>query len=440
MAVEQAAQDVPYFGERPCARKGCRNRAYYRVGENVDAFWCGVHSKRDAQLRRELPKDPDAKRKRIDTLRVHEERIFEAKRAGVSGLICCHRLLMMRQVPLTDGFLNIFPNNRHAQRTDGRGMPALSPMRLGPVVHRQPGVPDALNIENYHQFSKVWPSELDGTPTGADPGKLPPPKASFYEARDRGYRDAEPHRHKFDPKKMEAERKNASSLAHVENRNAPAYALHATLDGQERRFTYVQSRYFYCVAYEQLAMQTPEFRQLRTWLNEGVSLQLCGYDAHDMGIDASPDDLYRHYCDATKPFGHERVLYALLALRNRWSEAYPWHRYRREHPRVYQNIAHVLLTRDVEPDVPFTVTPVEPVDWDSPFNVRDVTTGDTTHITVIDMYEYACEACQSILCVHCRAVRRHVSDEMDKRFGKNAPRGERKASPIDLQIHETRPI
>jgi hypothetical protein len=32
---------------------------------------------------------------------------------------------------------------------------ALSPMKLGPVMHGQKDVPPATSIENYHQFNKV---------------------------------------------------------------------------------------------------------------------------------------------------------------------------------------------------------------------------------------------------------------------------------------------
>ena len=41
------------------------------------------------------------------------------------------------------------------------GCPALSPMRLGPVEHKQPGLPPAKSLENWWQAGKVYPSEAD---------------------------------------------------------------------------------------------------------------------------------------------------------------------------------------------------------------------------------------------------------------------------------------
>jgi hypothetical protein len=215
-------------------------------------------------------------------------------------------------------------------------------MCLGPVVHRQPGLPDALNIENYHQFNKVWPSETVGLHREGPCSKLTcttpprawgPPSEAFYAARKRGYLDAEPHRHKFDAARLKRERE---AVSHMKHKNIPAYSVHLTLDGEERRFTYVESRYFYCVAYEALATPTEDFRRLQTMLREGYDLRLCGYDAFDVAQEPELD-LYWHYCNPLRPFGHELVLYALLTVEA--PEDYPWHRYRRTHAARYANIA-----------------------------------------------------------------------------------------------------
>lgn len=59
-----------------------------------------------------------------------------------------------------------------------------------------------------------------------------------------------------------------------------------------------------------------------------------------MGVDASADEMYRIYCDPSHPFGHERVLYMLLALHG-MEEELPWWRYYREHSDVYRDVCHV---------------------------------------------------------------------------------------------------
>ena len=119
------------------------------------------------------------------------------------------------------------------------------------------------------------------------------------------------------------------------NRNQPLYSQHLALDGGKRHFSYVESRYFYCKAYESLAKKSPQYLELRKKREEGVNIMICGYDAYTIRM-----DLYNHYCDPSAPFGHECVLYALLFIEEVLD--YPWERYKREHPLIYANIAHVL--------------------------------------------------------------------------------------------------
>ena len=199
-------------------------------------------------------------------------------------------------------------------------------MRLGPVEHRQPGLPPALNIENYHQFNKVWPNEVENNQNQN-------PSTAFHVAQLRGYLDPVPHRHKYDQKEMAELRKKVGGA----NKNAPLYSLHQTLQAGEeaRRFTYVESRYFYCKAYERLAKETADFGQLREKMRQGTNLMICGYDACPI-----TRPLYEHYCDATHPFGHELVLYALLTVADPLD--YPWNQYRVAHPDIYENIAYCL--------------------------------------------------------------------------------------------------
>ena len=78
----------------------------------------------------------------------------------------------MKPVELEHGYLNVFPNRRHSGRVDGYGCPELSPMVIGPIKHKMPGIPTATNIENFHQFAKVY--ECDGVPPSSSvPAKTP---------------------------------------------------------------------------------------------------------------------------------------------------------------------------------------------------------------------------------------------------------------------------
>ncbi len=300
--------------------KPCTNNAYYLQDQR---YLCGVHSKKNQ--RTILPKDKNADIKRDEIIRLHNNNIsaiaIENFKNAKAGKVLCYKMGMMKSVPLVDGFLNVFPNNKHGDRKDGLGLSTLSPMRCGPVIHNEPNLPNALLIEAYHQNSKVWPNEVDenGNPT-----------LEFRERRIVGYNDPIPHRHKFDAKEMTKMRKLIAGA----NRNQPLYSVHYTLSGEEKRFTYVESRYFYCKAYEILAKQTTEFTKLSELITSGTNVIICGYDAYDV-----TDDLYTHYCDETKAFGHELALYCLLLIEN--EDAFPWNVYRQNHLELYDNIAHM---------------------------------------------------------------------------------------------------
>ena len=316
-----------YYGSVPCsgvttAGKACGNRAYFLTN---GLYRCGVHS--DKKNRIHLPKNTLlAEQNRVANFLVHFQSVKEA--ADISreeekpGQITCYKMRMMKDPPLVPGVINVFPNNKHQNRKDGFGCSSLSPMRLGPVEHGQPGVPAATNIENYHQFNKVWPCELSGVvPKGElDVDNFPAPMNSFWVARTAGYLDPVPHRHKFPVVKGPV----------GVNSNTPCYSVHATLTGDVRRFTYVQSRYFYCIAYEKLATTTEDFAKLIQMVSEGMSICICGYDAFEV-----TEDLYSHYCDSSRAFGHELVLYALLEHAINPEVLLPWHRYHEEHPSVY---------------------------------------------------------------------------------------------------------
>ena len=339
-ANKKRRKEEPYYNSIPCqmslkSKKGtpCKHMAYFALPSGK--YVCGQHSANEKTVRRKLVKDPEAASRRVFELKSHAESVERRKKknaaAGRRGTLTCFRMTMMGSVPLKKGAMNVFPNNKHENRKDGYGCCELSPMRLGPVKHRQPGLPEAENIENYHQFNKVWPCETDeeGNPT-----------KEFRKRRKSGYEDPEPRRHKFDA----ATTKKLREEANGENKKPqPSYCLHLDLDGEEMRFTYVQSRYFYCRAYEALAKRTRSFEILKKALDDGYDLCICGYDAYQV-----TNDLRHHYRDPKKPFGHELVLYTLLTVEE--GEVYPWRRYRFDRPEVYENVASMLVAEDDDYD------------------------------------------------------------------------------------------
>lgn len=336
--------DDPYYAESPCQAKTakgspCTNKAYFSVrkkcinGSIEVRYLCGQHSKKDEKTRVKLPKNPNEEKEKKEALVKHaestEKRAKENASAGKRGSVKCFHMSMMGVVPLEDGRMNVFPNRKHGGRKDGYGCSSLSPMMLGPVIHRQPNLPIAQNIENYHQFNKVWSIELDN-----DTGE---PSENFYKTQRSGYKDKEPHRHKFDAKTREKMMSSLKGVNTSKNENAPVYSIHETLDGEKRKFSYVESRYFYCSAYEALVIpNNKEYTTLVDFLDRGYDITICGYDAYDVTM-----DIYDHYCDESKPFGHELVLYTLLTTKV--EQDYPWHTYRKSNPDVYENIACVEI-------------------------------------------------------------------------------------------------
>jgi hypothetical protein len=203
------------------------------------------------------------------------------------GKIILSQMKMMKKIEYQDGFLPVFPNRKHQNRKDGFGCSSLSPMKLGPVNHKQPGLPPAQNIENLFQGSKVYPQEMEGD----EPSPL------FYENRLKFYEDEEPHRHKFPG-------------------NIPSFFLWVSPTGEELRLTYIESRQVYCQFYEKLASEKEDFRKLVQMKEEGMNLMICGYDARPLQV----EDVEKEYLDPNQPFGHEKVLFCMLIGVQPWKK------------------------------------------------------------------------------------------------------------------------
>jgi hypothetical protein len=295
-------------------------------------FLCGTHSKKYGNLRKDLPKNPNAADYRANLIK---QRLIDAKNMSQNEelkhlpKVISTKLRMFKEYTFTPefGYLPIFPNRKHNHGFGyGVDCSGLSPMKLGPVVHNQLNLPNAKNIENYHQFNKVFSSELSSIlcecPRSKE-WKHYKPNEDFYKKRIEAYNDDEPHRHKFDVNTIKKETKNV---------NIPCYSIHVDAKGNERHYTYIESRYFYCKQMEILARQSPDYTKLTNLLNQGYKLEILGYDAYrPKGYSAK--DLYEHYCDSSRPFGHEMVILSLLMIDN--EQYLPWNKYHDEHPNIY---------------------------------------------------------------------------------------------------------
>lgn len=306
--------NIIYHGSIRCqatvktTKQPCTNGAYYAINDNGKRHYrCGVHSCENK--RQKLPIDPYKQERK---LKLYQERQvlveMEAKKNHPHhGHIIVSKLKRQKAPEHHDTYLKVFPNFKHSKRKDGLGCSTLSPKFLGPINHGMPELPIAKNLENFHQGAKFWKFELD-TENRITPKAL--------KKRIEMYKDTVPHRHKYPDRSLG---------------NSPAFSLYYDKDGNERRYSYLECRYFYCHWYERLAPQQEEFNKLCGLRDQGYNLQILGYDGYPVTM-----DLYSHYLDTTKPFGHELVLYSLLTVDN--PHDYPWNRFYREHKHIYENV------------------------------------------------------------------------------------------------------
>jgi hypothetical protein len=307
-----------FYGESKCqsivksTSKPCVQKAYY-VDNNQNL--CGTHSKKDTRVK--LPTNPniEAQTKMMYNTRSQEIQITARcnRKNCMIGNIIVSKFRMMKHPEYTSGYLNIFPNRNHQNRRDGFGCASLSPMNLGPINHGMPNLPPSLNLENYHQYAKIWSFELD------EYGNI---TEEALKQRAKIYNCDNAYRHKYSKKFIR------DYLGKIE---PPLYSAHYSSNGVLHKYNYVQSRYFYCHFYELLAKQTYDYKQLIKYRNKGYNLCIVGFDGYNV-----VQPLYEYYCDTNYIFGHELVLYSLLTIDQ--AENYPWNRYYQEYPDLYMDV------------------------------------------------------------------------------------------------------
>lgn len=294
---------MSYWGQEFCqANKAngdkCQNGAYYKL-DNM--LLCGVHSggkKKDKRV--ELPHHPDEakmkEKERVDHSLGCDKIASTNKENNKKGSVILYKMKMMKNVGFMEGFINIFPNFKHGSRNDGLGLPSLSPKSIGPILHNQPDLPISLNLENFHQGNKVFPQEVD------EKGQV---KEEFFKTQKEMYEDDIPHRHK------ETSGGN----------NVPLYSLWKDKEGLLHQISYFESRQFYCVYYERATIENLDFKKLKKMIEDGYNLRICGYDAYPV----YKNNIEECYCDVSRPFGHELVLYTMLTYTE---ENWPWRKYK----------------------------------------------------------------------------------------------------------------
>src|SRR5579871_3969089 len=174
-----------YYGQIQCqseTKKGpCANKAYYLANSK---YVCGVHSR--SLERTTLPKisKSDLDKQTANNFAQELKAINEAKISNLmrlkKGDIVVTKMYMMKASKHVPGYLNVYPNYKDGNRKDGLGLPLLSPKSIGPVMHCQPGLTPSKNLENLHQFNKVFKCDVN---------EKGDPNETFYKMRLQGYND-----------------------------------------------------------------------------------------------------------------------------------------------------------------------------------------------------------------------------------------------------------
>lgn len=308
---------VFYFGETTCDHDKCPNKASYSsTNKDVTVYICGIHKRcissfNPTPLARRPASSALARSKKLaaNHVKTYEEAAKKNKDENCPGKVMLLPFRMMKAPEHQSGFLTVFPNARHKARTDGYGLSSLSPKLMGPVHHNMPNLP-VTTVEDFYQQAKLYPKEADssGSPTEA-----------AFEERKKAYTEGKGLRHK------PAAKENKKKVL-------PLYSIYYDGAGKEYRFDYIQSRWFYCRAYELIARNLSDLGCLKKKLADGYNLAICGFDApkNEKVVSREIDVVY---ADPSHPFGHELVIYCMLTIAD--PADYPWNKYNRNHRDIY---------------------------------------------------------------------------------------------------------
>ena len=223
--------------------------------------------------------------------RIAEEKAINAEK-GMPGLLACtkwykndfHRV----------GFYPVFMNR--SNRKLGKCIAALSPFCLGPVNSGQEGLPNALNLQNFWEFSKIYEGQT---------------MEEFRELQKEKFLDPIPRKHN---------RKGVVPKGWMFSVEEPYSYNQYFLD--DMTYSEVESRQFFCTFYEMVVKNTEEWKELSKAVKEGLNINIVGRDCVD-SVNLKYLELERLYLDPSKPFGYELVLVCILTLKQM-----PWVRNR----------------------------------------------------------------------------------------------------------------
>lgn len=365
-----------YRCERDCEGKfkgsglPCDHKASYWNKKTGQVF-CGTHTgvrccPREGWIVGHLKANPQLKIDADAAGLAHAASVANARAENIQadpplvGQVTMCKQQFRQAVTKIPGYLMVHPNFGAGGNPEhgNLALNSLSPMLLGPVVHREMGVPNSKTLEAYHQQSKIYSHEVNVNlvpipPTqeeeeekraaeGPNPGAPirfvnqwdAVPTTETMAARSAAFAGGDHARHKYTKNQLRTlgsteQAKSAREMSYradgrfcgrdlsgdrdlstsAEKYTRPLGSVHVSMDDPDALlgFDYLETRVMYCQAYYELSKDTPQYTQLLQLVKGGTNVCIVGYDGFKPTTTA-----WEHFNDTSRPYGHEAVLGEML--------------------------------------------------------------------------------------------------------------------------------
>ncbi len=212
-----------------------------------------------------------------------------------------------------DDYINVNVTSGSANKAGGYFMKHVSPMYLGPItrdIWPMIGQLEALLLENYWQYSKVFPDMKK--PQIDSQGNVTP---EWFRWRRKGFSETKGQRHPRGTKTNEVMYVDDRGHNHYKYLRA-IFALFGDESTGYEKMDYITSRKkVYVPLYYELVVRTPAFQALREDVKRGKKVQILDLDAPDTTQYITPDFLrwaVNEHSPFGKPFGHGYVVAGAL--------------------------------------------------------------------------------------------------------------------------------
>jgi hypothetical protein len=274
----------PNFGKSKCGK--CVRTAYFLSPTGSESGRCAFHGGMWKE-RKLLPLDESAKE--VECARQDATVLLATKyncAVGRKGSLEFYNMLPVERVVPRKGAVAVFfgPNKHNI----GWDISSLCPNRVGPIDHRQPGLPPAVNLDHWYNGSKWFKDRT---------------RDEFESWRRTMYTNLELHY---------PETVKSTQGKDIE----PNWFVWVDREGNEKKLDRLSARQAYCTLYERAVRSMPDYVKIKEALRGGTNIVICGRAGYHPG-----DNIEARYYDTSRPFCAELILYAILKMK---SNKRPW--------------------------------------------------------------------------------------------------------------------